>query len=1078
MKRVTLLLTGVLLLGACSQTHTPQIPPKVQTGIKINTPGSAPVEVTLRATDGTVYTVNANGTLDLPPGTYVLSAGSYKYDGYTYATPEQTVVIEPGKSPEVTVTYVAITGAMVVVVDAIGDVEPLGRNSPNSASAQVEQTEQPVVNVTVTGPGNYSKTFTEAGSYRLEDLAPGSYVITGPSGQSSAAQVMAGQTQQAGSVSLTGMAQLAFTGLPQGIKPILRLQNANGAIYRIPPDYLASGLAAGSYTFRAVVDPKSAGRTYRAEPVTFEVRVGETSSSTLNFAPIDARLTVNVQSVEGVTPQVTLAGPDGYQQQLTAAGEVSFDYLKPGDYVLSAEQVNDGSYEYTPVLSASTFTLTAGQDFGANVTYGVSTGNLNVKATGLPSGTQAALTLKNASGTVFPLPADGRVRGLVAGTYILSAADVTAGGFTYRAPQSQVELTAGSTADLTADYAPTDGRIELTVNVPQGTTPNVLISGPEGFSRSVTQAAPPALEHLKPGDYQVAAQRITDGTYSYTAQTVPPTLTVSAGQTARATTQYQAVTGALKVNLEGLPSAKTLPLTGPNGAAHTVQDDSVLNDLEPGTYTLSDTAFTQDGWRYQPSGAVAQTVTAGQRADLGVSFERQDVAAPASVTLTSTAASYPVGTAFPLNASAQDNDRVVKFELYQGSQKLTETNAAQQGSGYQARFDVTSLPVGSYSYSVVAVDAAGLRSESTPVTITVFNPNRNPVIAPISQQTLTLGADGVRLNHADFFTDPDGDAVTVRATARTTGIVQTSTDGTALVLTPVAAGSTQVDVTVTDGRGGSATSSFTVVVNNLNRNPVIAPIPPQVLARNNPGARLYFSAFFSDPDGDRVEIESLTVQNTAIAQVSSVSVSNSARVFGIDPVSLGTTAVTVRVRDGKGGFAEQTFPVTVRIPTPFFSEYLDAGDGRIAIEVLFTGDGSPDQVSGYQLEVHQWMKRSSQKSVSTLNLHPIQPNLTYHIINNIFYDFFDLVNVLYYNNDEVNLYNPTEFVTTALVLKRNGQVIDVLGDPGANARNGILPQPATLIRKPATAFGSSSFDLQQWNSLPAGTFSDFGRYTR
>ena len=92
----------------------------------------------------------------------------------------------------------------------------------------------------------------------------------------------------------------------------------------------------------------------------------------------------------------------------------------------------------------------------------------------------------------------------------------------------------------------------------------------------------------------------------------------------------------------------------------------------------------------------------------------------------------------------------------------------------------------------------------------------------IPAQTLTVGGSAVSLNVAQYFTDPDGDALTYTARSSRTGTARVAVSGTTVTLTPVAAGSATITVTARDPGDLSATQSIAVTVEDdgeTNRAP-------------------------------------------------------------------------------------------------------------------------------------------------------------------------------------------------------------------------------------------------------------------
>lgn len=169
-----------------------------------------------------------------------------------------------------------------------------------------------------------------------------------------------------------------------------------------------------------------------------------------------------------------------------------------------------------------------------------------------------------------------------------------------------------------------------------------------------------------------------------------------------------------------------------------------------------------------------------------------------------------------------------------------------------------------------------------------------------------------------------------------------------------------------------------------------------------------------------------------------------------------------------------SFRTIEEIPGPYFSQYLDAGDGRIALELYNT---SSQDATGYSVVVYKYMKSTHQISATNVPILKIIPSMPFIYLDTIFYDAMDIMNIWYFN-DELDLYNPNSFSVTALVLKDgNGKVIDVLGDPAATTDIQFMPNGGTIIRKPQTYGGSPKFQLGQWNVYPKGTLQYFGTHS-
>jgi len=111
-------------------------------------------------------------------------------------------------------------------------------------------------------------------------------------------------------------------------------------------------------------------------------------------------------------------------------------------------------------------------------------------------------------------------------------------------------------------------------------------------------------------------------------------------------------------------------------------------------------------------------------------------------------------------------------------------------------------------------DGATDTSYSSPisalVTITGAAPNNNPVIQAIGNKTFTQGTAITSIPLVG--NDPDGDAVTFTVTGLPAGLSYDATNKR-IAGTPTATGSNIVTVNASDGKGGTASTTFTITVN-------------------------------------------------------------------------------------------------------------------------------------------------------------------------------------------------------------------------------------------------------------------------
>ncbi|WP_339203941.1 S-layer homology domain-containing protein [Paenibacillus sp. FSL R5-0636] len=370
---------------------------------------------------------------------------------------------------------------------------------------------------------------------------------------------------------------------------------------------------------------------------------------------------------------------------------------------------------------------------------------------------------------------------------------------------------------------------------------------------------------------------------------------------------------------------------------------------------------------------------------------------------------------------------------------------------------------GTAMITITAMDGQGGVNTSTFV-FTVTS-NQPPIaISGITTQLLTPGITAPRIfDLAQLFQDPDNDMLTYSASIDNVNAGTLSINGNTLTVTPAANSSASGLVTLTamDNKGGSTTSTFTLITAQLVNNGFV----PITTKQGVSNISFDISKLIPNQSQFKVYTESSTGSLSAPATL------NGAIWNG--PTSPGT--VWIVGSDGKAVVLSISV-ASQGTSELFFSEYLDGGDGRIAVELYYKGNGNPaGKAEGYTLEVHQFMKATQTKQVYSRPLFPVSVAMPYMFIDSTFGDAFDLMNISYYN-DELSLYNPKTYNITALVLKKNGQIVDVLGDPTSNQQ--FLSTGGTIVRKSGIYTGSQQYSLEgEWNQYPKGSYQYFGSHT-
>ncbi|WP_226001437.1 Ig-like domain-containing protein [Paenibacillus sp. BJ-4] len=381
------------------------------------------------------------------------------------------------------------------------------------------------------------------------------------------------------------------------------------------------------------------------------------------------------------------------------------------------------------------------------------------------------------------------------------------------------------------------------------------------------------------------------------------------------------------------------------------------------------------------------------------------------------------------------------------------------------KLQLNPVSVGTTSVTLSVYDQYG-RAEGAAFPVTVSMPQLNhapQVISTINEQVLSPGVTQQRdYDLQQLFSDEDGDELQFTVSSSDPTLVSASLNGSILTLTPgTGSGLAAMTITATDGQGGSVQYTFNV----RNAELISGGITPIGVKYGLPYRTVDLSSYF--PGQSEFLVYRGTPSSTFTGPVDHLGTSIS---LSPDPV-----LVWVVGTDGRAAvFQVQQDPQ--QAPAVYFSQFVDGGDGRIVLQLYYNGDGDPShRGENYSLEVHQWMKNTNRMNITTIPINPVIPSMSYVIINSIFYDFMDITPAWYFN-DEGNFYNPNEFNTVAYVLKYQGQVVDVLGNP--NSHEQFTPQGGTFVRKPRISYGSAAYNQpDEWNAYPKGTYQFVGRHT-
>jgi len=177
---------------------------------------------------------------------------------------------------------------------------------------------------------------------------------------------------------------------------------------------------------------------------------------------------------------------------------------------------------------------------------------------------------------------------------------------------------------------------------------------------------------------------------------------------------------------------------------------------------------------------------------------------PPAVTLTGPAngTSFTAPASISMTANASDPEsQMARVEFYQGT-TLLATDASAPYS-----WNWTNVPAGTYTLSASAYDAAGNRTNSSPVTVTVNGSNGAPTVALTSPTNGATFASPATINMAANASDPENQLARVEFFNGSTLLGSDASSPYTWSWTNVAAGSYTLTAVAVDAAGNRTTST-------------------------------------------------------------------------------------------------------------------------------------------------------------------------------------------------------------------------------------------------------------------------------
>src|SRR4051812_23451910 len=282
---------------------------------------------------------------------------------------------------------------------------------------------------------------------------------------------------------------------------------------------------------------------------------------------------------------------------------------------------------------------------------------------------------------------------------------------------------------------------------------------------------------------------------------------------------------------------------------------------------------------------------------------------PPSVALTSPAGGL-VSNTILVSASASDDVGVAGVRFFDGA---TAIGAEITAPPFRVSWNTTLAANGSHNLIAVARDVAGNVGTSSVVGVTVLNVVAN--VAPIANADSATTNAGTAVTIAVLANDTDanGDTLAITGVTNAVGGTATVNGGTTVTFQPVAgsSGTASFGYAITDGHGGAASASVTVVVLPPPNLPPVA-TPDAATTTVGTPVTIAVLANDTDPNGDPLTVTAVS------AAVGGSAAINAGTTITFSPAAgfTGAGSFTYSISDGKGATASAGVTVTVTaVPT-------------------------------------------------------------------------------------------------------------------------------------------------------------------
>ena len=400
--------------------------------------------------------VTATQTLaGLVPGTYTISVRNVRTAQGTYgATPaSRDVSVPAGGSASNTVAYAALPALVNVPVSGL----------PGGASAAITMTSPSGATSSVTASTTIDPAATGRWRLAASNVASGGNTYA-PTPASYDQSVLAGDTLNfpvAYALS-TGSIAVSVTGLPGGTNGSVTVTGPGSYSQSVTATTTLTNLVPGAYTVTAA-SVVSGGITYAPTPTSRAVTV--TASLVAAAAPVTyssqaGSLAITVSGLS-VAADLLVTGPNSYSQAVTAT--TTLNGLVAGTYNIAVRNVRTAQGTYGATPASRDVAVSSGATASNSVVYAALPSVVSIPVTGLPGGTNAAITMTAPSGTTSGVTATTTISPAASGRWRLAAASVLSGGNTYAPTPASYDqrVLAGDTLRFPVTYAISTGSIAV-----------------------------------------------------------------------------------------------------------------------------------------------------------------------------------------------------------------------------------------------------------------------------------------------------------------------------------------------------------------------------------------------------------------------------------------------------------------------------------------------------------------------------------------------------------------------------------------------------------------------------------------